>query len=102
MGKFLPFLTGLITGSLLTFVVMGWALLVRVHVEREAIVRAYQEAEQARLEATRAELEASLQAVQVQLNSPEILSAKRALEEARDFFEKRQQETDAQDPREKE
>src|SRR5262249_13953875 len=102
MGKFLPFLTGLITGSLLTFVVMGWALIVRVHVEREAIVRAYQEAEQARLEATRAGIEASLQAAEVQLNNPSLLDAKRALEEARDYLEKQQQETDAQDPRKKE
>jgi hypothetical protein len=102
MGKFMPFLTGLITGSLLTFVVMGWVLIVRVHVEREAIVRAYQEAEQARLESVRAETQALLQEVEAHINNPSWLDAKRALEEARDFFEKQQKETDAQDPGEKE
>ena len=61
MDKIMIFVAGVITGCLLTFVLLGSLFMFRVHVEREATVRAYEEAMMEREEAERARREAEMQ-----------------------------------------
>src|SRR5262249_39609830 len=61
MDKIMIFIAGVITGCLLTFVLMGSLLLFRVQVEREATVRAYEEAMMEREQAEQARREAEMQ-----------------------------------------
>jgi hypothetical protein len=61
MGKFMFFFAGLITGCLLTFLLMGSLMIFRVQVEREATMRAYEEAMMERERAEQARMEAVMQ-----------------------------------------
>jgi hypothetical protein len=58
MGKVMIFLAGLITGCLLTFVLMGSLMIVGIHMERDRAEQAREEALMERERAEQARMEA--------------------------------------------
>jgi hypothetical protein len=74
MGKIFCFVAGLITGCLLTFVLMGSLLMFRVHLERD---RAEQAREEALMERERAE-----QAMQEAMRERDVAERQRTEAEA--------------------
>jgi hypothetical protein len=81
MGKIMIFFAGLITGCLLTFVLMGSLMVFRIHLERDRTEQALDEARMERARAEQALAEAQMQ---------------------RDLAEKQRQEAEALRQRDKE